>query len=43
MTIKEMAKKYYPTLWSRERIEALVLAGKLSREDADEVINGVKP
>lgn len=40
MTVKEMALHYYPKLWSRERIEALVAAGKLSREDADEVING---
>ena len=40
MTVKEMAEKYYPTMWSEERIEALVDAGKLSREDADEVING---
>ena len=41
MTAKEMAAAYYPHLWSRERLEALVAAGKLSREDADEVINGV--
>lgn len=40
MTVKEMAQKYFPTMWSAERIEALVAAGKLSREDADEVING---
>lgn len=40
MTVKEMAQKYYPTMWNEERIEALVTAGKLSREDADEVING---
>lgn len=40
MTAKEMAAVYYPRLWSRERLEALVAAGKLSREDADEVING---
>lgn len=40
MTIKEMAQKYYPILWSIKRIEALVTAGKLSRKDADEVING---
>lgn len=39
MTVKEMALEYYPKLWSLERIEALVEAGKLSREDADEVIN----
>lgn len=40
MTVKEMAEKYYPILWNKERIEALVDAGKLSREDANEVING---
>ena len=40
MTVKEMAEKYYPTMWPLERIETLVAAGKLSREDADEVING---
>ena len=40
MTVKEMAQKYYPTLWNIERIEALVGAGKLSRSDADEIING---
>lgn len=40
MTVKEMSQKYYPAMWSKERIEALVTAGKLSREDADEVING---
>jgi len=40
MTVKEMAKEYYPTMWSEKRIEALVAAKKLSREDADEVING---
>lgn len=39
MTVKEMAQKYYPAMWNEERIEALVSAGKLSREDADEVIN----
>lgn len=40
MTVKEMALNYYPKLWSLERIEALVAAKKISREDADEVING---
>ncbi len=37
MTVKDMAIKYYPRLWSRERIEALVEAGKLTREEAEEV------
>lgn len=39
MTVKEMAQKYYPTMWSKERIETLVTAGKLSRKDADEIIS----
>lgn len=39
MTVKEMAAKYYPRLWSLSRIEALVSASKLSREDADEIIS----
>lgn len=42
MTVKEMAKKYYPVLWNEDRIEALVAAGKLSRGDADEVTNAAK-
>ncbi len=33
MNILELAKKYYPRLWSRERIEALVKAGKLTAEE----------
>lgn len=39
MTVEEMAMQYYPRLWSAERIEALVTAGKLSREDADQIIS----
>ena len=35
MSVYEMAKQYYPRLWGRERIEALVTAGRLSREEAD--------
>lgn len=38
MTVKEMAQKYYPTLWNKERIEAIVTAGKLSRSSADEIM-----
>ena len=37
MNVLELAKKYYPRLWSKSRIEALVKAGKLTREEADEV------
>lgn len=38
MNVKELAEKYYPTLWSAERLEALVAAGKLSRTDANDII-----
>ena len=38
MTVYEMAKQYYPRLWGEERIEALVSAGRLTREQADEIL-----
>lgn len=38
MTVTEMAEKYYPRLWDKDRLEALVAAGRLSREDADRII-----
>ncbi|MEG0944823.1 MAG: XkdX family protein [Angelakisella sp.] len=34
MTVLELAKKYYPTLWSAERITALVAAGRLTQKEA---------
>lgn len=37
MTVYEMAKKYYPRLWSTERIEALYKAGKLTEEEYKEL------
>ncbi len=40
MTIREMAQKYYPEFWGKERLEALVAADRLTREDADEVMGG---
>ncbi len=40
MTVLEMAKKYYPAFWGKERLEALVAAGKLTRVEADEVMGG---
>ena len=33
MTVLEMAKLYYPRLWSEARIKALVEAEKLTKED----------
>lgn len=32
-----MAQHYYPRLWDRERIEALVAAGRLTRDEAREI------
>lgn len=38
MTVYEMAEKYYPRLWSRERLAALLAAGKLSREEVRSLV-----
>lgn len=38
MTVYEMAKQYYPRMWSADRIEALVTAGRLTREEADKIM-----
>lgn len=38
MSVYEMAKKYYPNQWSKSRIDALVEAGKLTKDEADEII-----
>lgn len=35
MTVYELAKKYYPRLWDRERLEALLAAGRLTKEEFD--------
>ncbi len=42
MTTVEMAKKYYPEFWGKERLEALVKAGKLTRAEADEIMGGAE-
>ena len=39
MNAYEMAKQYYPRLWSLERIEALYKAGKLTEEEYNLIIN----
>ena len=38
MTVFEMAKKYYPRLWSKNRIDALHDAGKLTDEEYEEIL-----
>ncbi len=37
MSIFEMAKKYYPTLWNIDRIKTLVKRGKLTPEEYKEI------
>lgn len=31
MSVYEMAQKYYPRLWDKQRIDALVEAGRLTK------------
>lgn len=38
MSVFEMAKKYYPRLWGEERILALAEAGRLTEEEAAEIL-----
>lgn len=38
MSVFEMAKRYYPRLWDRTRIEALVRAQRLTEEEAAEIL-----
>lgn len=44
MSVYEMAKHYFrdftPPLWDKSRLAALVKAGKLTEEEADEIIEG---
>lgn len=37
MSVKETAIKYYPKLWKKERIIALVKAGKITAEEYKEI------
>ena len=37
MSVYELAQKYYPRLWSLERLDALLAAGKLTQEEYDEL------
>ena len=38
MTTFDLAKQYYPRLWPENRILALVEAGRLSKQEADEIM-----
>lgn len=35
----EQAKKYYPALWSRARLEKLVELGRLTQAEYEEVVS----
>ena len=38
MNVEDLARNYYPRLWDKSRIEALVEAGRLTREQADDIM-----
>lgn len=38
MTVFEMAKKYYPILWDSNRITTLYEAGKLTKDEYEELV-----
>lgn len=40
MTIFEMAQRYYPRLWDKKRLEALVEAGRITRAEFDQLVKG---
>ena len=39
--IFELAKKYYPHLWDRSRLDALLAAGRLTQTQYAETIGGI--
>lgn len=42
MSVYELAQKYYPRLWDRERLESLLAAGRLSQEEFDRLVGAEK-
>ena len=38
MTVDEMAQTYYPRLWDKSRLDALLAAGKLTQEEYDSLV-----
>ena len=38
MSVYELAQKYYPRLWDRERLEALLEAGKLTQDEFNSIV-----
>lgn len=37
-TTYELARKYYPRLWDKSRLDALVAAGRLTEGEAKEIV-----
>lgn len=37
LSVKKMAEKYYPEYWNKDRLRSLVLAGKLTEEEYQEI------
>ena len=37
MNVYEMAQRYYPRLWDDARIDALVQAGRLTKEEGEQL------
>lgn len=42
MTVYELARKYYPRLWDRERLEALLAAGRLTQAEFDQLVGATE-
>ena len=38
MSVYELARQYYPRLWDKSRLEALVEAGRLTEEEYREIV-----
>jgi len=39
VSVLELAKRYYPRLWDKSRLDALVQAGRLTEDEAAEILN----
>ena len=42
MKAVKLSKKYYPTYWSKERLDVLLAKKKLTQEEYDELIENVQ-
>lgn len=42
MTVYEMAMKYYPELWDKNRLDQLLFIKKLTNEEYNKIVNDKK-